>query len=464
MGLDLGLEQAGIRIRCALEFDRDCCKTIRLNRPGLPLLERDILNASADEILRAAGLCRGGVDLVCGGPPCQSFSTAGKRGGFKDKRGGVFPRFLDIATDINPGYILVENVRGLWSASKRQKPQATGKDKKAGWKPKAAKKGKSGTALQYIVQHLKDAGYSVTFALYDAANYGVPQNRERIILIACKEGGVPLIPPTHSDEGQGGFKPWITFREAVAALDPNECSHTRFTEKLLGFLRELKEGQNWRNLSEKLQKEAMGGAYASGGGKVGYYRRLAWDRPSPTLLTVPTQKATLLAHPEEDRPLSIEEYRVLQQFPADWRLQGSLATQYKQLGNAVPVGLGAAAGRHLLWWDSLSADDKQQQRITPYKASYSRYMPTDHLAFNGTREKLRKLQRKLNLSRAQTAALEAKFQTGLEAAERSSLDPDNPPSAQAALPALDMPQRDIASPEPGGEAVLSTPALGGVHP
>lgn len=479
MGLDLGLEQAGIRICCALEFDPDCCNTIRLNRPELPLLEKDILEVSADEILRAAKLRRGEVGLVCGGPPCQSFSTAGKRRGFKDKRGGVFPRFLDIATDIAPSYILIENVRGLWSASRRQsvKPSETA-DK--GKPKKRDTKGKAGTAIRYIVQHLNDAGYSVTFALYDSANYGVPQNRERIIMIASSEGGVPLIPPTHTGKGKSRLRPWATFREAVANLDG--CTHIEFQEKILRFIRELKEGQNWRHLNDGLKQEALGGAYTSVGGRVGFYRRLAWDKPSPTLLTIPTQKATLLAHPEEDRPLSIEEYRAVQQFPADWRLKGSLVVQYKQIGNAVPVGLGAAVGRHLLWWSGLTSDEKQRQLIAPRDVSYSRYVPTDHIAFDGKRARAQKYERekkaakqrldreaaklhkKLVAARAKAASIDEQIRLKWEAVERSSLDPNDPPAPTPALPPVDMPQRDFACPEPGDETLLGVPALGGVHP
>jgi DNA (cytosine-5)-methyltransferase 1 len=114
----------------------------------------------------------------------------------------------------------------------------------------------------------------------------------------------------------------------------------------------LEAGQNWRDLPSALQREALGRAYDSTGGRVGFCRRLSWDKPSPTLVTCPTMPATELCHPEEDRPLSINEYKRLQTFPDDWEVCGALSAQYRQLGNAVPVEFGAAVGRHLLAFDA----------------------------------------------------------------------------------------------------------------
>jgi DNA (cytosine-5)-methyltransferase 1 len=92
----------------------------------------------------------------------------------------------------------------------------------------------------------------------------------------------------------------------------------------------------------------MGNAFHSTGGRVGFCRRIAWDRPSPTLVTCPTMPATELVHPDEMRPLSVNEYKRLQTFPDDWAVEGSLAAQYRQIGNAVPVAFGRAIGEHLL--------------------------------------------------------------------------------------------------------------------
>jgi len=110
----------------------------------------------------------------------------------------------------------------------------------------------------------------------------------------------------------------------------------------------LGPGENWRQLPEEMQRKAMGKAFDSGGGRTGFYRRIAWDKPSPTVVTSPAQKATDLAHPVETRPLSIEEYARVQMFPDDWEFDGPIMEVYKQIGNAVPVGLGQALGEHLI--------------------------------------------------------------------------------------------------------------------
>jgi DNA (cytosine-5)-methyltransferase 1 len=110
------------------------------------------------------------------------------------------------------------------------------------------------------------------------------------------------------------------------------------------YLKRIGPGQNWRSLPPDLQRQALGRAYFSSGGRTGFLRRLAWDEPSPTLLTSPIMPATLLAHPEEDRPLSVEEYARIQTFPDEWTFAGTTTQKYRQIGNAVPVLLGRAIG------------------------------------------------------------------------------------------------------------------------
>ena len=97
-------------------------------------------------------------------------------------------------------------------------------------------------------------------------------------------------------------------------------------------------------MPDNVKQIAMGGAYASGGGKVGFYRRLSYSQPSPTVVTSPVQKATMMCHPKQDRPLSVAEYARIQQFPNDWIITGTMQERYKQIGNAVPVGLAKAIG------------------------------------------------------------------------------------------------------------------------
>ena len=103
-----------------------------------------------------------------------------------------------------------------------------------------------------------------------------------------------------------------------------------------------------KDLPKDILEKAMGGAYLSGGGKVGFYRRLSYSQPSPTVVTSPVQKATMMCHPTQDRPLSIKEYARLQQFPEDWNFVGTTSAKYRQIGNAVPVGLAKAIGKAII--------------------------------------------------------------------------------------------------------------------
>ena len=185
--------------------------------------------------------------------------------------------------------------------------------------------------------------------------------------------------PTHSENGEFGLPKWNILRDVISDIENH--NHLTFPEKRLKYYRLLKPGQNWKNLSEELQKEAMGKSYYSGGGKTGFLRRLDWNKPSPTLVTHPAMPATDLAHPEADRPLSIEEYKRIQEFPDNWKLAGPLLQQYKQVGNAVPVSLGYAVG-------NLISKLINNENVNQYEGfQYSRYKNTTHLEWMAFFEK-----------------------------------------------------------------------------
>jgi len=370
MGLDLGLEKAGLETILACEFDKWSKQTIMRNRPNLPLLS-DIWEHTADSVREAAGLTVSDeVDVVVGGPPCQAFSTAGRRKGFEDERGNVFLHFIDVALDIKPRYIVIENVRGLLSAALKHRPH---NERGEGF-PALDQDELPGGALQHIIRVLSDHGYSVSFNLYNAANFGAPQTRERVILICSRDGErVPYLVPTHSDDPSFGLPGWVSFREAVEDLDPDKHRNLEFPENRIRFYKMLGPGQYWKHLPEDLQREALGNSFHSGGGKTGFLRRLAWDKPSPTLVTHPAMPATDLAHPTELRPLSVQEYKRLQGFPDDWHIEGSLVQQYKQIGNAVPVPLGMAVGRQLIAHAAGAPD------MAPENFRFSRYRNTSDL-------------------------------------------------------------------------------------
>lgn len=365
LGLDLGLEKCGIHPLLACEIDRQCRRTIAANRPETGLIG-DCRDYSADKIMEMAGLRPGdNVDLMVGGPPCQAFSTAGKRRGFEDERGNVFLRYIDLILEIRPKFAVIENVRGILSAPLEHIPW---KDRKG---RKMEDRNMKGGALAHIVSLLENAGYGVTFNLYNAANFGSPEIRERVIFICSRSGEkAPYLVPTHSEDGRYNLPKWRTLRDVISDLPEEGQDYVKFPEKRLRWYRMLKEGQNWRNLPPECQREALGKSYEAGGGKTGFLRRLAWDKPSPTLVTSPAMPATDLAHPEKDRPLSIQEYKRIQEFPDNWILCGSLADQYRQAGNAVPISLGKAVG-------SLIMSMLKNVPVKRYeKFEYSRYRNT----------------------------------------------------------------------------------------
>jgi DNA (cytosine-5)-methyltransferase 1 len=370
LGLDLGLEESGIKTILASEVDKSCIKTIKTNRPDLPVVG-DILNYSQEEIRKASGLGKKErPTLVVGGPPCQAFSTAGKRQAFNDPRGNVFLRYVELIRELQPDYAVIENVRGLLSASLRHRPISERGKSSEPLMPEEL----PGSALDLVLKMLDSYGYSVSFNLYNSANYGVPQIRERVILVAGLTGKkLPYLNPTHSDDARFGLPKWVTFREAIKGLREKDMTGIQFSSERLKYFEMLGPGQYWKDLpSIELQKEALGNSYYSGGGKTGFLRRLAWNRPSPTLVTHPSMPATELGHPTKNRPLSVEEYKRIQQFPDEWRIEGSVINQYKQIGNAVPFGLGLALGNLIV------RDASGKKPIhPPIGFQFSRYRNTD---------------------------------------------------------------------------------------
>lgn len=352
-GLDLGLEQAGFHTVTVVEKDRDATKTIALNHPFLEesAISRDIQNVTSQELLQEGGrvfnlgraLQPGEVDLVTGGPPCQPFSTAGKRGSVMDPRGSLFMDFIRIVKEVQPRFFLMENVKGLLSAPLCHRPiNQRGKDY-----PPLEPDEMPGSALKVVLSEMQAIEYNVVYNLLEAADYGVPQNRERVIFIGSRDGETPTFPiPKYCQDGKILPK-WRTLKDALTALVDTEVEFMSYAESRLKYLRLLEAGQNWKHLPEELKQEAMGGAYNSGGGKVGFYRRLSWDKPSPTITTSPHQKATDMCHPVELRSLTVRESARIQTFPDDWIFYGSVSSKYKQIGNAVPVLLAKEIGSYL---------------------------------------------------------------------------------------------------------------------
>lgn len=331
MGLDIGLMQAGIDIQIGQDLDDSCVMTMAAN--GHPSIAGDIRSISSSMILNKINMKSGEPFLICGGPPCQPFSTAGKRLGINDPRGSLFKDFVRMIDEIRPRFFVMENVKGLMSSTLKDED---------GEHPDTK-------VLDIVLEEFSRLNYKTVYGLLDAVNYGVPQFRERLVLIGSRDGENIFLPaPTHFRMHQNPAYRWVTLGDAIRDLENANAECASFSESRLHFLRMVPEGGNWRDLPEDVVQEAMGGAFVSGGGKVGFYRRLSYSQPSPTVVTSPVQKATMMCHPTKDRPLSVAEYARIQQFPDHWKFMGSTVDKYRQIGNAVPVGLAKAIGEMLI--------------------------------------------------------------------------------------------------------------------
>jgi len=344
MGLDLGLERSGFEIAVAVECNPFAVQTIRKNRPDLMVVDRRIENVGTDEILATAGLGPGDPVVVSGGPSCQVFSTAGGRGSLGDPRGALFEHFLRIVREAKPRFFIMENVRGLLSAAVKHRPLA---ERGPGYPPLAPEE-ELGAAFRVVTEKLRALGYYVVFDVLNAADFGAPQVRQRLVVLGSRFSEPIAMPrPTHSEGGTGELPRWRTLRHAIGGLQEDAPEFYRFCPGKERYLADVPEGGNWRDLPEERKSEALGKAYVSWGGRSGFFRRLAWDKPSPALTTRPDSKATSLCHPTELRPLTVGEYARLQQFPDGWEFCGTVRKKYEQVGNAVPLGLGEAVGRAL---------------------------------------------------------------------------------------------------------------------
>ena len=372
LGLDIGLEQAGIKSVLACEIDKNARETIKTNRPDLNVIE-DINEFNISDFESKIDFSK--IDLIEGGPPCQAFSTAGKRKGFNDSRGNVFLKFLNTIELIKPKYFVIENVRGLLSTKfELDFSEFTRYDLDE------RLYAKKGSALLYAVRRMEECGYEVNFNLYNSMFFGVPQSRERVIIIGTLDKNrVPFLKKTHGD----GLEKIVTTKEVFKGIDYSNDRHQKLSERTLKYIKHLKSGENWRNLPENLIEEAMGNSYKLGGGKTGFYRRLDWDKVSPTIVTSPVMPATLLCHPKENRPLSIKECARIQQFPDNWNFQGNVTSIYKQIGNAVPVGLGRAIGEVIVNHHNGISLEEENQKYSRYKnTSYDEFMVDMHKFIN----------------------------------------------------------------------------------
>jgi DNA (cytosine-5)-methyltransferase 1 len=357
--MDLGFElQGDFEILACVEIDKAACETIRVNAElghflGNPKVYcRDLLEFSPQELMNEIGIEPGQIDLLVGGPPCQSFSTAGRRQSVQDRRGTLLWRYLEFVEALRPKAFVMENVRGLMSASLKHRAISE-RPEKGG--PELTEDEIPGSVISKFVDDLREqtqGQYRVDAFEVNSANYGAPQIRERVIFIGNSFGVEVEFPePSHGVETEKNQSdlfdkkatkliPWTTLRGAIGDLKECEPELMDFSPRKKGFLSLVPEGGNWRSLPIDVQQESMGKAWHAKGGRSGWWRRLSWDFPCPTLVTMPNHASTSLCHPENVRALSVQEYARIQEFPDEWVFCGKTSEKYKQIGNAVPICLG----------------------------------------------------------------------------------------------------------------------------
>ncbi len=335
-GLDLGLEAAGWDCVFATDIDPRAIESLRANQGfslanGTPFLgnaqieQADIRDLSGAEILARVGRRPGEIALLAGGPPCQSWSSAGHQLGFEDPRGQLIGEYLRVASELDCRYLLFENVRGLVTAR--------GPD------------GVPGSALAWLREQLFARGWQTHVELLNAADYGVPQRRVRVVLVGFRTGDPPPLPnPTHSKSANlTGLLPWRALGDCLFELDPPTAAEIiRPTGKLANELEAISPGSGVKSPGKR-EATRPGGHWG--------YKQGAFVAD----LALPGR--TVTANAQQDwirdpvlglRKLSPRECAAIQTFPPDWVVAGRRNDQYRLIGNAVPPHLAHAIGTALL--------------------------------------------------------------------------------------------------------------------
>ncbi len=335
-GLDLGLETAGWDCVFATDLDPRAVESLRANtsfqmRGGRRFLEKaqiaqaDICDLSGREVLSRIGRRRGDITLLAGGPPCQSWSSAGHQLGFQDPRGQLIKEYLRVASELDCRYLLFENVRGLVTAR--------GAD------------GAPGSALAWLRTQLLDLGWQTRVELLNAADYGAPQRRVRVVLLGYRAGDAPRLPdPTHAKTPDSQTKrPWRTLAGCLSEIEPPQPEEiVRPTGKLADELATIRPGSGVKSPGKRETTRP--------GGHWGYKQGAFIADP-----LLPSR--TVTANAQQDwirdpalglRKLTPRECAALQTFPAGWVIAGKRSDQYRLVGNAVPPRLAEAVGAALL--------------------------------------------------------------------------------------------------------------------
>jgi len=293
-GLDLGLIQAGNEVLWANDIDKDAVETYKANI-GQHIVCRDIRDIPLDEIPTS--------DVVVGGFPCQGFSIANIKRSVTDERNSLYRFFFSIVNEKRPKFFIAENVKGILSLG-------------------------NGQVIQQIVEDFNSGGYIVEVYKINAADYGVPQHRERVIIIGQRNDiGEKMLfefpAPTHSNK-IATLLPWVSIKEALLNVPTD--------------------------YSEELDPNAYGSRYRFVARNFTAHRETDPDKPSPTILARGNGKGGVCAipHYNGERRLTIRESAVIQTFPYSFVFHGKMGSCYRQIGNAVPVVFAFKLGQELM--------------------------------------------------------------------------------------------------------------------
>lgn len=339
-GLSLGLERAGIKSVISNEIEKDFAKTHSLNFLECRMLNKSIYEVDFRSEVASMGL-EGRIDLVAGGPPCQGFSTVGKKDA-SDPRNSLFMQFLRAVEEIRPRFVLFENVAGF-------------------------KRLYGGEIYKRTVEGLDHLNFDHVSAVLNAKDYGAPQSRERTIILAWRHGETALsMPPsTHGTKE----RPFLTLMDAISDLPPlksGECrsdylcdprNEYQASMRIFGCrLTDHRCSKYGDHIREVMSHVPKGGSIMDVPEELrpkGYfkntYARLLPDSPSPTITrNFGTPSSSRCIHPYQDRALSTREGARLQGFPDHYQFQGGKGSKNLQIGNAVPPPLAQALGEHIV--------------------------------------------------------------------------------------------------------------------
>jgi len=334
-GLTVGLKRAGFRVVSAVEIEQHAFATYKTNNPEVQAFKQDIRTVQGESLLACAPHRK--VHLLSGCPPCQGFSRLTAQYKRDDPRNELVLEMSRLVREVQPSIVMMENVPGL------------------------ASKGK--LFFEELLHHLESMGYLVEWDVLQVADYGVPQNRERLVLLAGKGFSVNLPKPTHSRTGKNGLKPWRTLRDAISSMpEPFVFSevHTlggpqqvnwhvvrNVSQRTLEILREARPGESRSKLPKKLRPPCHKNR------KDGFnnvYGRMAWDKVSSAITGgCTTVSKGRFGHPEEDRTISVREAALIQTFPIDYIFDTPYIDKVCEIiGNALPCDFAEVLARQCL--------------------------------------------------------------------------------------------------------------------